>query len=56
MGDPSKSFVLQAILDEMQRLNLFEVVKVSGASLLRGLKEMEVSVCTKARHTNYVSL
>ncbi len=42
MGDHSKYFVLKAILQEIKRLELFELVKSSGAMLLEGLKEIQV--------------
>ena len=44
MGDHSKYFVLRAILDEIKRYDLFEVVKLSGRVLLQGLRELEVRV------------
>ena len=42
MGDPSKTFVIRAILEEMRKHDLLEVVKLSGSVLLQGLKETEV--------------
>ena len=44
MGDPSKTFVLSAILEEIKRYDLFEVVKISGEVLLQGLRELEVTI------------
>lgn len=42
MGDPSKLPILQAIIEEIKREKLLELVRTSGQVLLSGLRDLEV--------------
>lgn len=42
MGDPSKMFILRAMLEEIKRENLLLLVEETGKVLLSGLKELQV--------------
>ena len=42
MGDPSRMIVLEAILREVEKEGLQDVVRTTGSVLLAGLKELQV--------------
>lgn len=42
MGEPNKLVMLEAVMKVIQRDNLLQMVRDSGATLMKGLNELQV--------------